>query len=262
MKLPHILVLATLAFSCTAQNAPEALTPVRILELRSKTAHVQGIDTDGVHLWLTSVDKTTRKGYLEEFAVADGRLERKVELQDGDRFHPGGISADMDSIWLPVAEYRAASAAVIQRRNKTTLALESQFRVPDHIGCVAVTPQLVIGGNWDSREFYIWDHQGKLIRKVASTSGNSYQDIKVRDGQLVASGLLSGRRAAVDWLDASSMTLIHRLLLGNTDRSEPLTREGMTMFENRLWLLPEDGDSRLFVFDLPKPGRPVPADHR
>jgi hypothetical protein len=29
-----------------------------------------------------------------------------------------------------------------------------------------------------------------------------------------------------------------------------LTREGMTLFENRLWLLPEDGDSRLFVFYL------------
>jgi hypothetical protein len=49
------------------------------------------------------------------------------------------------------------------------------------------------------------------------------------------------------------MSLIHRLPLGNTDRSQPLTREGMTLFENRLWLLPEDGDSRLFVFELPRP---------
>jgi hypothetical protein len=31
-----------------------------------------------------------------------------------------------------------------------------------------------------------------------------------------------------------------------------LTREGMTIFENHLWLLPEDGDSRLFIFDLPR----------
>ena len=47
------------------------------------------------------------------------------------------------------------------------------------------------------------------------------------------------------------MKLIHRWLLGKTDRSQPFTREGMTLFENHLRLLPEDGDSRLFVFALP-----------
>ena len=116
-----------------------------------------------------------------------------------------------------------------------------------------MTPQFLIGGNWDSRDFYVWDHQGKLVRKVPSTTANGYQDLKFRDGQLVASGLLQGGKAAIDWLDVSSLKLIRRLPLGNTDRSAPLTREGMTLFENRLWLLPEDGDSRLFIFDLPRP---------
>jgi len=51
------------------------------------------------------------------------------------------------------------------------------------------------------------------------------------------------------------MRLIRRVPLGNTDRGEPLSREGMTVFENRLWLLPEDGDSRLFVFEIPRPAR-------
>jgi hypothetical protein len=245
-------VLAVLALSAAAQSVSETPAPVRVLALKTKTAHVQGIDTDGVHLWVTSVDRDTRKGYLQEFAVADGRLERTVEVQDGARFHAGGIAADADSIWIPVAEYRASSTATIQRRNKRTMELEFQFPVADHIGCIAVTSQLVIGGTWDSRDFYVWDHQGKLIRKVAASSGNAYQDLKVRDGQLIASGLLSGNRAAVDWVDISSMKLIHRAAFGNTDRSQPLTREGMTVFENRLWLLPEDGDSRLFVFDLPR----------
>jgi hypothetical protein len=245
-RIASYLILSTVA---------AGQTPVRVLPLQTRTAHVQGIDTDGIHLWVTSVDRAARKGYLQEFAVADGRLERSVEVQDGDRFHPGGIAADASSIWLPVAEYRASSSAVIQRRSKRTLALEFQFAVPDHIGCIAVTPALIIGGNWDSRDFYVWDHDGKLIRKVASTSENSYQDLKVRDGLLVASGLLSGRRSAVDWLDLSSMHLIRRVPLGSTDRGEPLAREGMTVFENRLWLLPEDGDSRLFVFEIPRPAR-------
>lgn len=240
-------VLALLAWTSAAQTP----APIRVLALQAKTAHVQGIDTDGVHLWVTSVERATGKGYLQEFAAADGHLERSIEVQDGARYHPGGIAADADSIWIPVAEYRAASTAIIQRRNQRTLALEFQFAVPDHIGCIAVTPDFLIGGNWDSRDFYVWDHRGKLLHKVASTSGNSYQDLKFHAGQLVASGTLADGQSAVDWLDPASMKLIHRLLLGKTDRSQPFTREGMTLFENHLWLLPEDGDSRLFVFALP-----------
>jgi len=247
-----LLTVALLASPLVAQEKPPAPAPVRVLALKAKTAHVQGIDTDGAHLWVTSVERAASKGFLQEFAVADGSLLRTIEVQEGGRYHPGGIAADEDSIWIPVAEYRKESSAVIQRRNKRTLALEFQFPVADHIGCLAVTPQFLIGGNWDSRDFYVWDHQGKLVRKAPSTTANGYQDLKFRDGQLVASGLLQGGQAAVDWLDISSLKLIRRLPLGNTDRSAPLTREGMTLFENRLWLLPEDGDSRLFIFDLPK----------
>jgi hypothetical protein len=212
---------------------------------------VQGIDTDGVHLWVTSVDRAARKGYLQEFTVSDGRLARTIELQDGDRFHPGGIAADEGSIWIPIAEYRANSTAIIQQRNRKTFALESQFSVSDHIGCIAVTADYVIGGNWDSKDFYIWDHRGKLIRKVSSETGNAYQDLKVRNGQLAASGTLAGAKPALDFLDMATMKLLRRVTLGNTDRNQPLTREGMTIFGNKLWLLPEDADSRLFIFGLP-----------
>jgi len=232
--------------------SPEALVPVKVLALQGTTAHVQGIDTDGVHLWVTSVDRAARKGFLQEFSLQDGRLERSIELQDGDRYHPGGIAADAESIWIPVAEYKATSTAIIQRRNKRTLALEFQFSVPDHIGCVAVTPEFIIGGNWDSRDLYVWNHRGTLIRKVASGTDNSYQDVKARGGYLVASGSLAGHKGAIDWLELPSMQLAHRLPVGNTDTGAALTREGMTVFEDHLWLLPEDGASRLFVFELPR----------
>jgi hypothetical protein len=255
--LTVLLVLAALSLYSAAQTSPAAMAPVSVLTLQTKTAHVQGIDTDGNHLWVTSVDRASRKGFLQEFSVADGRLERSVEIQDGDRFHPGGIAADADSIWIPVAEYRAKSTAVIQRRNKRTLVLESQYAVDDHIGCIAVTPEFLIGGNWDSRDFYFWDHQGKLIRRVSSATGNAYQDIKFRGGHVIASGTLTGSRAAIDWLDLS-IGLVRRLELGKTDRSQPYTREGMTLFQDRLWLLPEDGESRLFQFELPRPASRVP----
>ena len=245
MRFLLLLGLAVTAASAQTLNSSGA---TRLLELEPVTHHVQGIDTDGIHLWVTSVDASTHKGFLHEFLLEDGRELRHIELQEGDRFHAGGIATDGDSIWIPVAEYRAKSSAVIQKRNKQTLALELEFPVPDHIGCVAVTPEFIIGGNWDSRDFYFWDHRGKLIRKVASTSGNAYQDMKFDSGRIVASGGLPGGSGAIDWLELPSLHLAKRVTAGKTDRGASLTREAMTVFKGELWLLPEDIHSRLFVF--------------
>jgi len=240
-----VILLAVSASALFALNSSDAR---KILELQPVTHHVQGIDTDGTHLWVTSVDSAARKGFLHEFLLEDGRELRHIEVQEGDRFHAGGIATDRDSIWLPVAEYRANSSAVIQKRSKQTLALEFEFNVPDHIGCIAVTPDFIIGGNWDSRDFYFWDHTGKLIRKVASQSGNAYQDMKFDSDRIVASGGLPGAGGAIDWLDLPSIHLEKRVTAGKTDRGASLTREAMTVFKDELWLLPEDNHSRLFVF--------------
>jgi hypothetical protein len=79
---------------------------------------------------------------------------------------------------------------VIERRNKRRLQREFAFRVSDHIGCVAVTPEYLIGGNWDSLVFYVWDHSGKLLRTVDNETHNAYQDMKFDGRYIVASGLL------------------------------------------------------------------------
>jgi hypothetical protein len=225
----------------------------RVLPLKANTHHVQGIDFDSRRIWVSSVDAPNRTGYLQEFSLATGDLLREIKLGDGVRFHPGGISADSASLWIPVAEYRRDSSSVIERRNKETLELEFRFSVSDHIGCVAVTPELVIGGNWDSRTFYVWDHKGTLIRKHPNPTPNAYQDIKYLSHRLVASGLLPGRVGAIDWLDPADFKLLQRVNAGQTDRGEPYTREAMAIGGGRLFLLPEDAPSRLFVFRLPAP---------
>jgi hypothetical protein len=218
--------------------------------LKGTTYHVQGIEIDANRLWVTSVDTPTRKGYLHEFSLTTGESVRAVEIQDGERFHPGGIASNGKSLWVPVAEYRAGSTSIIQRRRKRTLQLEFQFAVPDHIGCIAVTPALLIGGNWDSRDFYVWNHRGKLLRKIASRTANAYQDMKFNSKHIVASGLLADRTGAIDWLELSTMQIVHRLIAGRTDRDASYTREGMGIVGDQLFLLPEDGPSRLFVFRL------------
>jgi len=222
--------------------------PVRTIELKGTTHHVQGIDLDSARLWVTSVDRDARKGYLHEFSLPSGELRRTVEVGVGERFHAGGMARDGESLWLPVAEYRRESSAIIQRRNAKTFELEMQFEVADHIGCVAAGPDFVVGGNWDSRLLYIWDKQGKLLRKVENPTGNGYQDLKFVDGKLVGGGLLPGKAGAVDWLAWPSLRLEKRVQAGKTDRGVPYTNEGMAVRGDRVFLLPEDGPSRLFEF--------------
>jgi hypothetical protein len=234
-------------------QSPSPLDPrdaKSITPLQGQTHHVQGIETDGSLLWVTSVDRTTSKGFLFEYDLASGRLLRQIEIQNGERFHPGGLAADETSLWIPVAEYKANSSAIIQRRDKRTLELISQFQVPDHIGCIAVTPEFIIGGNWDSRDFYLWDRTGKLIRKVSSQTGNAYQDLKFDGGFLIGAGSIRDRGGAIDWMELPSFRLTRRVDVGQTDRGASLTREGMMSYRGSLWFLPEDDSSRLFEIPL------------
>src|SRR5262249_9745034 len=223
---------------------------VRSIELEGDTYHVQGVDFNNQSLWVPSVDPTASKGRLHEFSLATGKMERTEEIQDGVRFHPGGIASDELSIWIPVAEYRRMSTSLIERRNKRTLQLEFAFRVSDHIGCVAVTPEYVIGGNWDSLVFYVWDHNGKLLRTVDNETHNAYQDMKFDGRYIVASGLLSDGSGAIDWIDFPSFHLVHRLKAESTDRQVPFTREGMAIRGSQLLLLPEDNPSRAYIFRM------------
>jgi hypothetical protein len=122
--------------------------------------------------------------------------------------------------------------------------------VPDHIGCVAVSRDDLVAGNWDSHDFYLWDHSGKLVRRVAGNTGNAYQDMKFDGGLLVASGVLPDKSGAIDWLEFPSFRLARRLKIGNTERNVPFTREGMAIRGKHLMLLPEDDPSRVFIFGL------------
>ncbi len=230
-----------------------ALDPQQIIALEGDTHHVQGIVVDGPNrLWVTSVDRPSRKGFLFEYELHSGKRLRAIEIQDGDRYHPGGLDATEDSLWIPVAEYRRTSSAVIQKRNKKTLALEATFNVNDHIGCIAVAKGRLYGGNWDSRQIYEWTFDGRQLAKRDRTSQVSYQDIKYRARTIVASGLRTNGTGAVDFLDPKNLKIKRTLDFAKTDRDVLYTHEGMDLRNGLIYFLPEDAPSRLFVFRLPK----------
>ena len=215
--------------------------------------HVQGVDLDADHIWVTSVDAANRKGYLHQFNRKTAKFERQVELTDGDRFHPGGFSIAGDSIWVPVAEYKPHSSAVLVELDKRTLAVKRKIVVADHLGCVAMTSDGLIAGNWSSRQFYIFDREGKQIKVIDNPSQNQYQDIKFVDGRLVGSGNLTRTTGAIDWYAWPSMEILRSVRSGVTDRGRLYTAEAMALQGSDLYLVPEDGPSRLFHFVLAKP---------
>jgi len=249
----HLAALAACGARLRAEDSRdtlEALPLVRVVALKGDTHHVQGVDRVGDRVYLTSVERAARKGHLFEFSYPSGDLLRHIEVQEGDRYHPGGLSIHGESIWIPVSEYRPKSSTVIQRRNLKTLALESSFVVPDSIGCLAVDAGVLAGGNWDSREIYLWDHAGKQRDRIANPNGNSYQDLKLVSGRLVGGGLLPGGEGAIDWLEFPSLRLVRRIKTGRTDRNVIYTNEGMALDRGELLLVPEDAPSRLFVYRL------------
>ena len=220
----------------------------KTLSLEGTLYHVQGVDLDDAHIWVTSADTEQHLGHLSMFSRATGKLEKDVTVGGKERFHPGGISTDVDSIWLPVAEYRPNSTSVIEQRSKQTLALLYKFDFADHIGCLAVGPQCLIGGDWGSRHFYVWDMKGRLLRKLTNAEANQYQDLKYFGNYLVASGVLTSTSGSIDWLEWPSMRVIQRISAGTTSRGVPFTNEGMSIDKEFLYLLPEDGPSRLFIY--------------
>lgn len=260
------LVLISASLLCTpllsSQPAKPAAAQVNaiqdarlagIRDLKGTMFHVQGMDLDSTHVWVTSVDIEHKRGFLHQFNRETGQFERQVELTDGVRFHPGGISVDGDFIWVPVAEYRPHSSAEILELDKKTLATKRKIVVEDHIGCVAVVPEGLVAGNWGSKQLYLLDHQGKQLRVIDSPSETQYQDMKFVRGELVASGNLDHTSGTIDWYSWPAMKLVRSLRAGQTDRGRPLTIEAMALKGSDLFLVPEDGPSRLFHFVLDKP---------
>jgi hypothetical protein len=228
----------------------ETWTLLATIALRGTLHHVQGIDVEGSALWVSSVDGKAGKGYLTRFELPSGNLLAQVEVQRGRRVHPGGIALDGDSIWLPLAEYDRDGPTTMERRDKATLQLRGGFEVADHIGCVAVAGAELVGGNWDSRIIYRWSRDGRMLGRIDNPRPNAYQDLKFIDGMLVGSGKLSRTEGAIDWLKLPGLELSRRVTAGTTDRGVLFTNEGMTIRGGRLYLLPEDDPSRLFVYRM------------
>jgi Family of unknown function (DUF6454) len=163
-------------------------TPWQLVDripLDFETYHPQGFAVVGDKLFLSSVevieppvrypepdengyDRSPGKGIGHVFVLTrDGELLRDIVVgrgPDGTIYHPGGIDFDGRDLWVPVAEYRPDSRAIVYRIDPETYEVSQEFGYRDHVGGVVVdrVTREVHGVTWGSRRMIRWDQHGRV----------------------------------------------------------------------------------------------------
>jgi hypothetical protein len=267
---------------------------VGAIPVKFNTQHPQGMVKIGDTLYVSSVEiKTPTKrfaqlqdgydrdtgegaGHLFKFDM-NGNLIADLALGEGSIYHPGGMDYDGKSIWVPAAEYRPNSRAIIYRVDPTTMKATEVFRYGDHIGGLVhnVQSDSLHGVSWGSRRFYTWtldrnDHVTNADTppeklRVANPSGYiDYQDCKYLGGQeALCSGLnmyqmkKDGPRfplGGFEIVDLATNRAVFQIPV------ELWTDSGLPMTQNPFWIertapglrayfMPEDEKSTLYVYE-------------
>ncbi|MEP7330965.1 MAG: DUF6454 family protein [Terracoccus sp.] len=169
------------AFSRVDRNTSWQLTGK--LKLTFPTFHTEGIAFTPDHIFLSAVeilhptvkyptprggyDRTPGKGIGHLFVMDKaGNLQKDITLGEGHMYHPGGIDYDGTNVWVPVAQYRPNSSAIIYRVDATSLQVHKQFLVPDHFGGIVMDKRTrhLVGNTWGSRRFAEWNLYGKQLK--------------------------------------------------------------------------------------------------
>lgn len=200
---------------------------------------------------------------LEHFEYLD--ITPTPTSQNARQDCPGGFDYDGHSFWIPVAESRPQSLTtavkVIAELDQplSEASQETAFVVDDHIGALAVDrqPDRLYGANWDTKEIYVYERDGKRLSLIPR--GELVQDqtdwaLAVQDWKSLSEGmvLVGGvdknprrdplqPRALLQWLNIKERRLIDSIRLPSptADESTP-THEGMAVFQDELFLLPDD----------------------
>jgi Family of unknown function (DUF6454) len=240
------------------------------------THHPQGFARVGDRIFLSSVeiierpvrypqpvdgyDRTPGKGRGHVFVLdLQGHLLRDIVLGEGNMYHPGGIDADEDSLWVPVAEYRPNSASIIYRIDLETLQVAEAFRVPDHVGGIVHDPATgwLHGVSWGSRTLYTWNRKGGQLESRANPSHFiDYQDCAFSEQRtMLCTGIAeytspTGSRfelGGMALVDLGSQTVRHEVPFQQWSAAGHVATRNPVHLEAddgtlRLWAAPDDGD--------------------
>ena len=286
---------STIAERVMKLTRTSAWTLVASVPIGFLTHHPQGMVKIGDTLFVSSVEITvpTRRfpqpsgGYDRDTGAGvghlfkidmTGKLVADLRLGEGTIYHPGGIDYDGQSIWVPVAEYRPDSRAIVYRIDPATMRATEVFRFADHIGGLVhnIDDHTLHGVSWGSRRFYRWalgtggrvtnaDTPPQKLRTLNTSHYLDYQDCKYAGGRrMLCTGVTEIRQTA----DAPPFRL-GGIDLVNLDDGRPVhqvpvllwTPRGMDMTHNPVWIeptasglrayfMPEDDTSTLYIYDV------------
>ena len=255
-------------------------TRVAALPIAFRTFHPQGMVKIGDTIFVSSVEVKNRdagEGVGHLFKIdKTGKLVTDLKLGEGALYHPGGIDYDGTHIWVPVAEYRPDSRAIVYRVDPETMKATEILRIADHIGAIVhnTDDHTLHGVSWGSRRFYRWTLGGDgRVAKGASDSAPvlnishyvDYQDCKYAGGRrMLCTGVAEMRQTSggppfrlggIDLVDLTDGRPLHQapVLLW--------TDGGLDMTHNPVWIepsaaglrgyfMPEDDSSTLYVYDV------------
>jgi len=262
------------------------------IPLRFPTYHPQGFALVGDRIFLSSVevleapvkypvpqggyDRTPGRGIGHVFVLdRSGQLLKDIRVGEGTVYHPGGIDFDGTDVWVPVAEYRPNSDAIVYRLDPRTLAVREEFRVHDHIGGIVRDRYdgSLHGVSWGSRRFYSWTARGEQLAMTLNPSHLiDYQDCDyVARRKALCTGVTGlptaaggsyelGGLALLDLADGDR--IVHEVpfqkfsAAGHVATRNPVALEtdGTTL---RLLAAPDDGEevagTELLVYETPLP---------
>ncbi|MGW5360262.1 DUF6454 family protein [Actinopolymorpha pittospori] len=275
----------TVAFARTTRSTPWRLAAK--IPLRFPTHHPQGMTLVGDRIVLSTVevlqpparhpepldghDRTPGSG-IGHLLVLDrqGNLHKDVRVGADTIYHPGGVDFDGETVWVPVAEYRPNSRAVVCRFDPHTYDVTIAFEVADHVGAIVrdrVTGDLH-GMSWGARTLHTWTPDGSLLRSRANEDHLiDYQDCSYAGWRKqICSGITvlpgpDGRRHELGGLalrDLREDRILHQIPFPHfSTAGHVLTRNpvALEVVDDTLRLLaaPDDGEdpagTELFVYE-------------
>jgi Family of unknown function (DUF6454) len=248
-------------------------TRVAAIEVRFETFHPQGMVRIGDTFYVSSVDRARAAGHLFKID-GTGNLLADIQLGEAAMFHPGGIDYDGRFIWVPVAEYRPDSHAIVYRVDPQAMKATEVFRCDDHIGAIVhdTDDHTLRGVSWGSRRFYRWTLDADLRVadpgvKAGGTLNPShyvdYQDCMYAGGHtMICTGVAELRPPSGPPFRLGGLELVD-LVSGRPIHQVPVplwTSGGRVMTENPSWFetspsglrgyfMPEDEHSTIYIFE-------------
>lgn len=192
-----------------------------VTSLPFDVGHPQGLTSIGEDWLLTTVHTSSHTGHIVRLDPS-GSLIQTIDVTDGIRYHPGGVtfSSFDQGAWVATAEYRPHSTTCVSRLDQH-LDTTTQFTFDDHLGAICdLGDGTLFAVSWGSRIVYRLSTDGTVLEQQRNRSHFiDYQDLQVvAPGLVMASGVVDlsmsttpAQLGGLALIDTTDMRIVHEV---------------------------------------------------